>query len=36
MNKLRTGSMEYIYINVTVTMLYITGHPTGVEAKAKL
>lgn len=36
MNKLRTGSMEYGYINVTTTVLYVTGHPAGAEAKEKL
>lgn len=36
MNKLWRGSMEYSYINVTMTMPYITGLPAGAGAKAKL
>lgn len=36
MNKMRTGIMEYGYINIATTVVYITGHPAEAEAKEKL
>lgn len=36
MNKMGSGSMEYGYINIATTVLNITGHAAGAEAKEKL
>lgn len=36
MTKMRSGSMEYGYINIATTMLYFTSHLAGAEAEEKL